>query len=87
MKGFRCELSKESKMIQRNTRSDAFSIHHQRREQLRSLKGDFKPSLTDIEEEKRRFFSRGGTVTTLKVTSGTEPGVWGDFVKSRIKAS
>ncbi len=74
-------------MIQRNNRGEVFSIHHQRREQLRSLKGDFKTSNIDIEEEKRRFFSRGGKVTTLRVTSGTNPGVWGDFVKSKIKAS
>ncbi len=72
-------------MIQRN-HVEVYSIHQQRREQLRTLKDDFKPTLDDIESAKKGFFNRGGTVTTLRVTSKTRPGVWGDFVKSRIKA-
>lgn len=72
-------------MIHRN-QTDVYRVHQQRREDLRSLKDDFKPSLADIEAEKRRFFNRGGKVTRLRVTSETKPGVWGDFVKSRIKA-
>lgn len=73
-------------MIQ-NTQVHFYKAHQQRREELRALKEDFNPSRDDLESAKRRFFQRGGTVTTLKVTSKTKPGVWGDFVKSRIKAS
>jgi hypothetical protein len=69
------------------TRSDVFTIHHQRREQLRLLKGDFKPTDDDLQSAKERFFQKGGQVTRLRVTSETKPGVWGDFVKSRVKAS
>ncbi len=65
---------------------DVYKVHQHRREGLRTLKDDFKPTIDDIEAEKQRFFSRGGTVTTLMVTSETRPSVWGDFVKSRIKA-
>ncbi len=74
-------------MIQRNRVGGVVGIHHQRREQLRSLKGDFNPSKNDLDAAKERFFQSGGKVTTLKVTSTTRPGVWGDFVKSRVKAS
>ena len=73
-------------MIQRN-RNAIYQVHQQRREQLRSLKGDFKPTQNQLEAEKERFFQRGGSITRLQVTSETKPGVWGDFVKSRIKAS
>ena len=38
-------------MIHR-TKSDVFSLHQQRREQLRSLKGDFKPTLDEIKAAK-----------------------------------
>ena len=73
-------------MIHKN-RIDVYTIHHQRREQLRTLKGEFKPSKTDLEMAKELYFNSGGTVKRLKVTSETRPNVWGDFVKSRIKAS
>ena len=73
-------------MIQRN-QTDVYKIHQQRREQLRTLKGDFKPSKNELDNAKASFFQQGGKVTTLKVTSETRPSVWGDFVKSRIKAS
>jgi hypothetical protein len=73
-------------MIRRN-QVDVYRVHQQRREQLRSLKGDFKPTRNELEHAKEYFFQKGGKVTTLKVTSETRPSVWGDFVKSRIKAS
>ncbi len=73
-------------MIHRN-KGEVFCIHQQRREQLRSLKGDFKPTRDDLKAARERFFQKGGQVTRLRVTSETKPGVWGDFVKSRIKAS
>ncbi|MCG8335534.1 MAG: hypothetical protein MJE63_13520 [Proteobacteria bacterium] len=73
-------------MIQRN-QTDVYKIHQQRREQLRTLKGDFKPSKNELDSAKASFFQKGGKITTLKVTSETRPSVWGDFVKSRIKAS
>ena len=66
---------------------DVYKVHQQRREQLRTLKGEFKPTKTELEKAKEKFFDNGGQVTTLKVTSETKPNVWGDFVKSRIKAS
>ncbi len=73
-------------MIHRS-KSDVFSLHQKRREQLRALKGDFKPTIEELKAAKESFFQKGGQITKLKVTSETKPGVWGDFVKSRIKAS
>ncbi len=73
-------------MIYRN-QVDVYRVHQQRREQLRTLKGDFKPTKNDLDSAKDRFFQNGGMVTRLQVTSQTRPSVWGDFVKSRIKAS
>ncbi len=66
---------------------NVYETHHKRRELLRSLKGNFKPTSEDLEEAKKSFFQGGGRVQKLEVTQETKPGIWGDFVKSRIKVS
>ncbi len=67
--------------------SEMLKFHQRRRETLRAMPGDFRPSLEDLEKEKQEFLSKGGIIKKLIIARDSVPNVWGDFVKSRIRAT
>lgn len=67
--------------------SEVLKFHQKRRESLRALPGEFQPSLEDLEKEKQEFLAKGGIIKKLVINSDSVPNVWGDFVKSRLRAT
>jgi len=67
--------------------SETLRFHQRRREELRSMSGDFRPTLEDLERQKQEFLAKGGVIKKLVISSESMPNVWGDFVKSRIRAT
>ncbi len=67
--------------------SEMLKFHQKRREELRGLSGSFRPSNDDLEKEKQEFLAKGGIIKKLIISRESVPNVWGDFVKSRIRAT
>jgi hypothetical protein len=66
--------------------NEMLRFHQKRREELRALTGGFRPSNEDLEKEKQEFLAKGGVIRKLIISRESVPNVWGDFVKSRIRA-
>lgn len=71
----------------RSGNSDILKYHQRRREELRAIPGDFRPSEEDLERQKQEFLAKGGVIKKLVIARDSVPNVWGDFVKSRIRAT
>lgn len=67
--------------------NEVMKFHQKRREKLRAIPGDFRPSMEELEREKQEFLAKGGIIKKLVISSDSVPNVWGDFVKSRIRAT
>jgi len=72
--------------MKQNMNETVYRYHQKRREKLRAITGEFEPSIDELELAKQSFFSDGGKVTKLQITKDSVPNVWGDFVKSRVRA-
>lgn len=67
--------------------NEVLKYHQKRREELRSMTGEFKPTEEELERQKQAFLAQGGVIKKLFISSDSVPNVWGDFVKSRIRAT
>ncbi|NQU63499.1 MAG: hypothetical protein HQ517_04340 [SAR324 cluster bacterium] len=65
-------------------KSETLRYHQKRREKLRNLSGEFRPSTSDLEKAKQKFLAKGGVIRKLMIASNSVPNVWGDFVRSRV---
>ncbi|MBU2648799.1 MAG: hypothetical protein ABIK68_03340 [bacterium] len=73
--------------MERSGINKTLKFHQKRREELRSIPGEFQPGLEELEKEKQKFIEKGGVIRRLVISSDSVPNVWGDFVKSRIRAT
>ncbi len=69
-----------------NGNEEMTMFHRKRRENLRTIKGNFQPSSKELESARQNFLASGGEIRRIAIKKGSTPLVWGDFVKSRIRA-
>lgn len=67
--------------------NEMLQYHQKRREKLRNMSGDFRPSSSELEKAKQKFLAKGGVIRKLMIASDSVPNVWGDFVKSRVRTT